>query len=223
MPRYWTWDLKGASYVGNNQFYAISDGGTIATHTYHLSMMHYFHNRPYLKDLSNGWKQSKCYSDAYDSKLLPMDMVEDYYRENGTGPDSKGKINEDRCLQNTFIDGDRMYPDWRNVQNGSFTFEAGRDYSVFDEDGDGRVELPVLDDPIVLNGNLLDQGLEYTIEQVQLHTALHEMGHAVGMDAQHTTDPTCLMYQESNNWSRANHFCPYAQSQVLIHNKTEVQ
>ena len=86
------------------------------------------------------------------------------------------------------------------------------------------VENPVVDDPVNLSpdpsGMNPDPG-EYTLKQVQLHTVLHEMGHAVGMDEQHTSDPLDLMYEESINWSRAGHFSPYSQSQILVHNKTE--
>jgi hypothetical protein len=233
IPRYWTWDLKGASYIGNAQFYAIfQDEATgvtkRGTETYHLTLMHYFYNRPYMdEDIADdtfptdpNWPTSSCYSGAYVGRLDPLDRVEDYYKENGTNPpDSRGKNKEDRCVAgNSVLDGDRMVPQWKTVKWGApdLDFEAGYHLSAFDADADAMVENPVADDPAAI-----DSAFEYTAEQVQLHTVIHEMGHAVGMDEQHTSDPTCLMYEESINWSRAGHFSPYSQSQILIHNKTE--
>jgi hypothetical protein len=183
-------------------------------------LMHYFYNRPYLEDTNNA---SMC-NQGYTDKLDPLYNVEDYYKENGINPpDSRGKNKEDRCSENGLLDGDRMDPDWKLPANiyGSEEYQTGKKYSSFDADGDGRVENPVVDDAAVLNKGALDSGYEYTAAQVQLHTILHEMGHAVGMDEQHTSDPLDLMYEESINWSRAGHFSPYSQSQILIHNKTE--
>ena len=128
--------------------------------------------------------------------------------------------------ENGVLDGDRMDPNWKLPANiyGAEEYKTGRNYSAFDADGDGMVENPVVDDPVNLSpdpsGMNPDPG-EYTLKQVQLHTVLHEMGHAVGMDEQHTSDPLDLMYEESINWSRAGHFSPYSQSQILVHNKTE--
>ena len=113
-----------------------------------------------------------------------------------------------------------MVPAWKTTKWGAPDFEAGKNYSVFDADRDGRVENPIVADSAVLDPGKLDSG-EYSLDQVQLHTVLHEMGHAVGMDEQHTAESDCLMYQESINWSRAGHFSPAARSQILIHNKTE--
>jgi hypothetical protein len=225
IPRYWTWDLKGASYIGNAAYYAIfHDAATgvtkRGTETYHLTLMHYFYNRPYLNDVSAQWKASSnpCYSPNYLDRLDPLDKVEDYYKENGTNPpDSKGKNKENRCITtNTVLDGDRMVPTWKTVTWGTPAYKAGRHLSTFDADANGMVENPIADDPADI-----DPAFEYTARQVQLHTVIHEMGHAVGMDEQHTTDPDCLMYEESINWSRAGNFSAFAQSQILIHNKTD--
>jgi hypothetical protein len=113
-----------------------------------------------------------------------------------------------------------MDPDWYSPANrsGAIEYQIGIDYSSFDTDADGHVENPIVADPSGLDPLKLDTG-EYTLQQVQLHTVLHEMGHAVGMDEQHTSDPDCLMYKESINWDRAGHFSPAARSQILIHNK----
>jgi hypothetical protein len=223
--RYWTWDLKGASFVGTAERYALfSDPGTgvmlQTTETYHLCLMHYFFNRPYIDDLTAAWKACPCGSNpAYYGKLDPIGKIEDFLVENGTNPPEKqGNKDEDRCIRNAILDGDRMDPLWKQkkyISSGE-DYHAGRDLSVFDSDADGRVENPIAND-----SNAIDPRYEYTVHQVQLHTVLHEMGHAVGMDDPHTTDATCLMYNQSQNWSRAGHFSDYARSQILIHNKTE--
>jgi hypothetical protein len=221
LPRYWTWDLKGASYSGSSEYYAIwYDPGTNVTkrgtETYHLSLMHYVYNRPYRKDLTDLFRSSGCYDSRYDSKLAPLARVEDWRIENGIDPpDDQGQNREDRCIANHVLDGDRMDPQWKTRLWGSRVFEAGGDFSVFDADGDGRVETPVASDSAAI-----DPAFEYTLDQLQLHTIFHEMGHAIGIIG-HTAEDTCLMYVESLNWSRANHFSPAAQSQILIHNKTE--
>jgi hypothetical protein len=222
-PRYWTWDLKGASYIGNANDYAIFEDPQTGvskrgTETYHLCLMHYFFNRPYFEDTDN---TSAC-NEGYNNRLDTIDNVEDFYKENGTDPpDKQGNKKEDRCVVgNNVLDGDRLDPDWKQKKWGAEEYKAGLDYSAFDADADGRVENPIVTDPAGLDPNQQDPG-EYTTEQVQLHTVLHEMGHGVGMDEQHTTDPDCLMYEESINWDRAGHFSPTARSQILIHNKTE--
>jgi hypothetical protein len=191
--------------------------------------MHYFFNRPYLnEDVLNtafatdaGWPGSSCYSAAYLDRLAPLARVEDFYKENGTNPpDKHGNKDEDRCVVgNKVLDGDRMDPNWKSAPRwGAEEYEAGRNYSAFDADGDGMVENPIVTDSAALTPGQQDPG-EYTLEQVQLHTVLHEMGHAVGMSEQHTTDPDCLMYEESIDWDRAGHFSPAARSQILIHNQ----
>lgn len=221
-PRFWTWDLKGASYIGDAEDYAVLRTSTAflqATETYHLCLMHYFFDRPYLEDTDNA---SQC-NRGFASKLDALGNVEDYYLENGTNPpDRHGNQKEERCIidaLNPVLDGDRMDPDWNlsGIRYGVQEYQTGISYSVFDADADGRVENPIVSDPADLEPSRLDPG-EYTLKQVQLHTILHEMGHAVGMDEQHTSDPDCLMYEQSINWDRAGHFSPAARSQILIHN-----
>jgi len=227
--RYWTWDTKGASYTGTPDTYALNTAtGARGTFTYHLNLMHYFSNRPYLnEDISDPasptdprWPSSSCYASPYLDRLEPLNLVEDYYKENGTDPpDKKGNKDEDRCvIGNKKLDGDRMDPYWKQRNWGAEVYKVGLHFSVFDAEGDGRVENPIVTDSAVLDRGKPDSG-EYSAEQVQLHTVLHEMAHAVGMDELHTSDPDCLMYEQSINWSRADHFSPAARSQILIHNK----
>ena len=60
---------------------------------------------------------------------------------------------------------------------------------------------------------------EYGVQLLQDETAIHEVGHAVGIDL-HTQDDTCAMNSDSNNWDRGGHFSDLARSLILIHNKT---
>ena len=82
VPRYWTWDTKGASGIGDSQFYAVT--AARKTETYHLNMMHYVFNRPYLNEVQP--TNSPCYSELYNAKLDPLSNMEDRYLENGTNP-----------------------------------------------------------------------------------------------------------------------------------------
>jgi hypothetical protein len=215
--RHWEWDLKGASYIGDFEFYSVlrDAGGNMvaqATETYNLCLMHYIHNRPYIDEQGAGACDT---GDTYQGKLDPLNKVEDWYKENGTDPpDSKGNKKEDCCVINGSLNGDRMDPEWKIHSYGQEEWHRGHDLSVFDADKDGLVENPRVDDPLQITK-------EYTPKMLQLHTVIHEMGHGVGCDEQHTTDLTCVMYQDSPDWDRAGHFCPYALSQIYIHNMIE--
>ena len=208
--RYWSWDLKGASLIGDAELYAVlrDENGVAlkqATETYALCLQHYVYNKPYVDGISSCAGES-----APNGSLNPLDDVEDYYIENGTGPDAKGKQNEDRCPNDGLLNGDRMNSDWASKPLGAGEWQRGYDLSVFDTNNDGGIENP--------SGNILTQ---YTPEQIQLHTVIHEMGHAVGCDKEHTSEPTCVMYDDSPDWDRAGHFSTHAREQIYIHNKTE--
>ncbi|MBW1775256.1 MAG: hypothetical protein JRJ82_20575, partial [Deltaproteobacteria bacterium] len=219
--RYWEWDTKGTSFIGDAQLYAVLRDAALnplrqATETYHLCLMHYIHNRPYIDELGVGPCDTK---NTYVGKLDPLNKVEDWYLENGANPpDSQGNKKEDRCITGVVppvLDGDRMDPDWKTAElYGDHEWHRGHALSVFDANNNGLVENPRVDDPQLITK-------EYTPEMLQLHTVIHEMGHGVGCDKQHTADLTCVMYQDSPDWDRAGHFCPYALSQMYIHNKTE--
>jgi hypothetical protein len=209
--RYWTWDTKGASYYGNDTTYSYNSitNSVGGTYTYHLNLMHYFYNRPY-------WNETTTpLNPGYASLLDPLDSVEDYRTENGIGPEvSKGK-SEDRHRINGVLDGDLKKTDWQTTSYGTGTYRAGYNFSTFDANGNERVELPVV-------SNALSIGEEYTRDEVQRHTIIHEMGHGVGIkNPEHTDDPTCVMYSNSNNWDRAGHFSADARAQIIIHNKSE--
>ena len=50
-------------------------------------------------------------------------------------------------------------------------------------------------------------------------TLSHELGHAIGMS--HTTVPTCLMFEYTNNYHRDNFFSDSARAAMRIHNIEE--
>jgi len=249
--RYWTWDTKGASYVGNFELYQINEEtGAQGTYLYNKNLMHYIYNRPYLDDDEYVYGEDPenpgeiiiiggRLNPTYIGLLDPLDLVEDYRNENGIGPETfKGKT-EDRFIDNEVLDGDHMMvvtdeagaiiSTWKDMPYGTpqQLYQAGVDFSCFDADGDGLVENPPCrasntvgcTDPLNLNPSAKDDG-EYDAYQLQLHTAIHEMGHGVGI-AEHTTDKACVMYEDSSDWDRAGFFCDIAKSQILIHNKTE--
>lgn len=216
----YAWETKGESYYGNQtdyQFYQNPSTGTVSrgTFTYHRNLMHYVFNRPYHMDQGNS-----PLNPGYEAVLDPYDLIEDFIIENGTGPDrSKGR-SEDRN-NNGLLDGDLYQSDWKTrpyTTNGAEDYKAGYDYSVFDRDGDGRVELPAAADPASLDPLAQDLN-ESTLQVLQTHTTLHEIGHAIGM--YHTTVEGDLMRDVSLNWNRGGTLSELAASQILIHNKTE--
>ena len=228
-PRWWLWDLKGASFVGDRWTYAIdSNSGRQATETYHSSLMNYIYNRPYFNETNPDWYKSDknyCFYNTADSeiKLDPLDHVEDYIQENGSIVDREGGNTEDRCIQkNGQIDGDRfMDVVWKDRYYGQRLFHVGYDFSVFDADADGYVELPQVDtinEVMALVQGELNPG-EYYPLQVQTQTIMHEIGHALGVSVNHVADQTCVMYVPVLDWSHARHYCPEAIGQFFIHNQ----
>ncbi len=239
-PYCWTWESKGDSYIGNATEYQFSQNPTTGeikrgTFTYHLNLMHYIFNRPYRADLGigvpdGGMPAPNTLNPAYDGLLDPFEAIEDSIVENGAdAPDrSKGK-SEDKFVANSFVDGDRYVAAWRNQSyemggtcstSDSLNFRCGRNYSVFDADGDGQVELPIK----VTNPNyVLDptDPNEADASRVQIHTNLHEICHAVGCRSEHTTDPLDLQYEFTTDWNRGGNLGVASAGDIYIHNKTE--
>jgi hypothetical protein len=234
-PRFWTWDAKGDSCIGTATAYAqeidTTTGQVICTGTrlYHLNLFHYFFNRPY-QDEVTGHKRcgstlllTGTLNPSYQGKLDPLAKVEDFRTENGLGPERQSGTNEDRFIKNGLLDGDCKQTDWKGRGYGSQPYQVGYQVSVFDVEGDGLVENPPIADPLTPATSK-----EYTLDQVQIHTAVHEAGHAVGIcpfpgatgdNRCHTTDPTDVMANHSNNWDRAGSFSALSRSLILIHNR----
>ncbi len=138
---------------------------------------------------------------------------------------------------NNFVDGDRYLNTWKSESlvmgetcstSNPLVYRCGVDYSVFDADGDGRVELPVFvnrpaaDYPAgSLDPTQADLGKETEAQDAYTHTILHEICHAVGCNAGHTTDPADLQYYISNNWDRGSTLGEQSAGEIYIHNETE--
>ena len=164
-----------------------------------------------------------------------MGNVEDFIEENGIGPDrAKGGLTEDICLKgNGQVDGDKMnHPAWMSMfyPGSDRPYKAGFDFSVFDADGDGYVELPVVDTPedvMALDPKRFDVGYEYTPLQVQTQTIIHiilvlfihEMGHALGVSADHVSDQDDVMYVPVLDWNHAWRAGPESIGQFHVHNQ----
>jgi hypothetical protein len=234
--RQWSWDTKGASYVGTANAYGtfthpatkVEQRGTFV---YHLNLMHYIFNRPY-RDEQPG--ATLCgatltpLNPAYVGVLDPPDLVEDFRQDNGTGPQRLSGLSEDRYRADGGLNGDRKQSDWKNRSytpapgQASQAYHVGCHFSLFDANGNGLVEHPPLSTAqqlLQLKTGGLPRIKEYTPLELQTHTVLHEMGHAVGMAAGHTSDPLDLMYNRSLNWGRAGHFGSQSRSQIYIHNQ----
>ena len=160
--RSWSWDYKGASYSGRVNVYSYDpELDKKGTFLYYLNLMNYVYNRPYKDEVIDeeypGWDTYQApLNEDYIDLLDPVDKVEDYYLENGYGPEAiRGKKeNQFRTDQSTVLDGDHMIAGWTAKIYGSKPYEAGYDFSVFDADGDGRVEWPAVTDA-------LNIGVEY--------------------------------------------------------------
>ena len=153
-------------------------------------LSNYFSDRPYLD--GSTWDVSSWI--APDNKLNPLSLVEDQ-------ADQLNPI--DGILgdpPNGIWDGDQRLTGF----NG--------DLSPFDINGNGLVELPVVSEIANIVG-------EYDFTNVGIHTITHEIAHALAGPT-HTSDPQCLMYKYSNNWSRADHLSDIYRSLLRIHNIT---
>jgi hypothetical protein len=216
-PYIWQWDVNGASCIGDSTVYGSgqTDPPDCGTFIYHLNLMHYFYNRPYMDDTSAIQGQT-----TYTEYLENPDLIEDNIIEDGllsAGEDS---------FYNGTLDGDHKVGGWDDTTNPVIwdqtdpqDYKAGYDLSVFDKDGDGLVENPPIDDPqetLHSDPDEPDPG-EYTPQQKVTHTQLHEIFHSLGV-YEHSTEDWCLLYWPDYNWSRAGHVSTFVREQVQVHN-----
>jgi hypothetical protein len=192
--RDWEWSTKGFSGIGDS----ITYGG--GTKTYQLPLDNYFGEYPYID--STAILGSSAILDPVDGAF-----VEDQ-NDNGTNDRRKGKLESEAAGDVNVLEGDLLI----------LPIDYTHHHTALDVDHDGRVELPVINDPndpsTDATGNTYPN--EYTRAQVLKHTITHELGHAVGMS--HNSCSTCLMYEWSTNWSRDDNFSGDEQSQSSYHN-----
>ncbi|NLI81823.1 MAG: hypothetical protein GX443_09070 [Deltaproteobacteria bacterium] len=191
--RDWTWDTKGSSNVGDSTKY-----GT-ATNTYWRALYGYIRSKPYLKggNFPGVWTLPWLW--PTNNRLDEIGKVEDA-DDTGGAPGSK----EDKNA-NGILDGDVLKPS----ADRDDPDDPGDGFSAFDIDGDGLVELPVVQ-------TLTDPRFrEYSLPQVLKHTITHEIGHSVGMT--HNSNADCVMYEYSNNWLRDGRFSDAARAQMQLH------
>jgi hypothetical protein len=230
--RQWTWDEKGYSYFGNSITYDYyRDESTTpptikrGTVSMHKNLMHYFYNKPYREGMSD---IGHVANSGYDGILDPLSSVEDKISEDGTLQVTRQDATNEDKDRDSKLKGDFYKTDWMNTSYSSQycsgqIYCKGYHFSVFDADGNGKVELPVLTDAqiqdLLNTGNTIRQ---YSKEEVQRHTVIHEMGHGVGIsNPEHPSDNTDVMYVPVIDWNRAGHFSPAARQQIRIHNRTE--
>jgi hypothetical protein len=245
--RYWTWDTKGASYYGDATMYHYwvnPQNGYVnhGAYTYHLNLMHYFHNRPYWDStVTDG--QYYVANTAYIGKLDPESTVEDKKIEDGSlQKTNKTTTNEDTSPTDGYLTGDHvklgkhptnpsgtdpLYPKWDSRDysgntvlvptKDSIYYRVGYDFSPFDADNNGLVEPPDTPDPL---NTPLDRQADPL--KVQRQTIMHEMGHAVGIRSpEHPCEIVNAMCVPVQNWDVAGVFSPDALRQIIIHNATE--
>ncbi len=201
--RYWRWSTKGYAWCQTTSNQESMYGLAVALEE---PLEYYFSDKPYLDgttwdDENQAWEMicdgngENCIkiTDG-DDVLNPLSVVED----------QKDQLNPIDGIMGDTPDGD-----WDGDKRLA---NLGGDLSPFDIDGNGRVELPVASDL----GNIVN---EYDLDQVLMHTITHEIGHALAGPT-HTNDPACLMYQYSNNWSRADYLSDIYRSLLRVHNIT---
>jgi len=119
-----------------------------------------------------------------------------------------------------------MMTGWTSHTYGAESFNAGYQFSVFDADGDGLLEWPVVTDPLGIldpvkqDVDVNGKAIEYTPAWLQIHTTIHESGHGTGINL-HSYDHTCVMDDQNLTWDRAGHFSDLVRGLILIHNQTE--
>ena len=198
--RDWEWSTKGVCPPGS----AITYGTCTA---YQLALDNYFNDMPYKNGNTCPSSSTNCSGspwptwDPANTVLDPVNRVED---QNDNAVNTK-------IGTNNYEAGPSASSPWNSDVRvpGSFL----QDLSPFNPSNMRYnnnvpmvVELPV--------GNASNR---FTKPQVLKHTITHEIIHGAG-DGPHNSDPNCLMYEWSNNWSRDNNLSNYAKGLLKIHN-----
>jgi hypothetical protein len=159
-------------------------------------------------------------------KTNQASTTEDNNNNNPTVGDGKLKGDHVRMGKNPLTAAtDPAYPKWV-ARDWSGTpvpvydtmnrfYRIGYNFSTFDADADGLVELPV-----VLDSKQIT--VEYPAVKVQRQTITHEMGHAVGIrNPEHPCEEANVMCVPVVSWDLGGKFDNSGKSQIIIHNKTE--
>lgn len=199
--RDWDWDTKGWCNIGDELFY----GGDCKT--YQIPLDNYFAQRPYADDLGGSGLGNPSFLDPVDDTTAVEDANDSGYWE-----DQHDVVIVSQTPE--ILDGDSY--DFTLAEPGDTNYNSR--HTSFDVDRDGKIELPVISNPLDPETNAYNDKYpyEYTKAQVIKHTITHEMGHMVGAD--HTTDPYCVMNDVSNNWSRDDKFSSSALNAMRFHN-----
>jgi hypothetical protein len=206
--RDWTFRTLGKASYGND----IDYGATCFIYKKSLDAL--FTDKPhydYTTLVAGGRMRNQSdWSTTPNGELDPIKRTEDG-NDNGVinGPEDKsgnGLLDGDHPVPNvTDLDGDGRIDEW------DFRFEL----SAFNVNNDFPVQVEL---PVVGSTADIDPAFEYLLPQPLKHVITHELGHNTGVNL-HTTDSTCLMYQQSNNFTRDGHFSPTAAALIRIHNQ----
>jgi hypothetical protein len=156
-----------------------------------------------------------------NGKLDNIDIVQDKKNDNGVNEKFSGKWETDPCnaATCTFTTDSVKYD--IDPLTGIYYAPAipltcssvPRGLSSNDIDNNGKVELPLAAFPDTVNTTY-----EYSIEQVSKHVMTHEIAHALGATHQ-STYSSCVMFNQTINFSRDNVFCDVVKGQFNIHNQ----
>jgi len=236
--RWWAWSTKGYCTPGSTATqYALP----IALK---IPLDNYFEDKPYEDGTS--WNGSGWSSNS-NLKLDPLINCEDYADIGSIGLPAIDLANHDGAtysfweeikdnngnvvtqIERIVLQGNVANDTWDGDKRLG-TYDA--DLSPFNINNDGYVELPSLINPDDPDLNLYHQTGTYDIDGifpyddgtyqydkkwVLRHTTTHEIGHGIG-GVQHSTDESCVMYEWSNNWNRADYLSDWFRARLKIHN-----
>jgi hypothetical protein len=218
-PRDWSWSIKGQTNNAGDPAIIYSD-----VKTFQYALDNYFNENPYIDD-EQEWGGSSWVSLPNGNDKLDMSSRVEDTNDDGvlttSGPPS-GQDDPTYSDGDTALDGDRLFRAKDDNQYLCKTYVCNYQLNTFDIDWDGMIEHEDQIDP-----DNIPVGAENTKAQSLKHTLSHELGHAIGIgygdlvNQGHTTDPTCLMNEPSNNWRRDDHFSTIdrnVKSEIYIHN-----
>jgi len=197
--RDYTFATLGLSSFGGDDAY-----GANCT-IYKTAFDYYFSDRPFKNHTTLGGDMNMRNQDNWLGPNNVLDEITAVEDKNDNGEMDGGENKSgDGLLDGDYIVRDPEYPSENHEEPWLFN----QDLSPFNINNDLEflVELPV--------GEFEH---EYTKAQALKHVITHELGHNTGVSL-HTEDPTCVMFNQSNNWIRDDKFCDTALQLIRIHN-----